>query len=411
MTLETQAVAARAAGDHGRAVTLWRAVLKERPDDWRVALELKRDLKAGWHYPESDPQFRRAAASLPDDEWLAHYAALYAYHGEDLDALDGRARKVLARRPGDPAVLAIIGDVASQRRDWAAAEAAYARCVGEDFRFKRDMATMYQRLGRRFEPRPDGGSAARHEDLGTYSISFVNLDRNPEREVELRRQFSGSMPRLHRQAGIEGRRLPAGAIFRLGGDPHMRGTLGCFLSHAGAWEAMLERVDEHCLIVEDDVIPLLDLPAELDGLGLPAGFDLVFVNDRLSPRLEPASTSGFTVRTLATAMRAFPAEDNAPGGDGYILSRAGARKLLDWVGEDGFGEDLDWRLIAYGLSSAEIAGLPRPSHAGPWLDKVGALVEREERLAAYVLHPPLIRTVGVSSDREDENRLHPAGAA
>ena len=95
------------------------------------------------------------------------------------------------------------------------------------------------------------------------------------------------------------------------------------------------------------------------------------------------------------------------GGDGYILSREGARKLLDWVEADGFSDDVDWRLIAYGLTLAEIAALERPSHAGPWLERISQVVRRPERLEAYVLHPPLIRTVGVSSDREDENRLHP----
>ena len=114
--LHAEALQARAAGAHGRAVELWRTVLAARPDDWRIALELKRDLKSGWHYPESDPQFRRAAASLPDEQWLAHYAALYAYHGEDLDVLDRRARAMLSTRPYDPALLAIVGDVASQRR-------------------------------------------------------------------------------------------------------------------------------------------------------------------------------------------------------------------------------------------------------------------------------------------------------
>lgn len=399
--LRAQALQAREAGEHGRAVELWRAVLTQRPDDWRVALELKRDLKAGWHYPESDPQFRRAAASLPDEEWLAHYSSLYAYHGEDLDVLDRRAGDVLGRRPGDPAVLAILGDVASQRRDWAGSEAAFAAAYAaeprEEYRLKRDTAAMYRRL------RLGGKGAA-------YAIAFVNLDRNPEREAELRRQFAGSAPALHRCAGVEGRRLPEAAVRRLGGDPYLRGTLGCFLSHAGAWEAMLERGDAHCLIVEDDVIPLLDLPASLNDFGLPAGFELVFVNDRIAPRLEPAATTGFTSRTLEAAMHAFPPEDNAPGGDGYILSRSGARKLLDWVGEDGFAEDLDWRLVAYGLGPAAIAGLPRPSHAGPLLDRIGQLVRRDNRLDAHVLHPPLIRTVGVGSDREDENRLHPPPA-
>ena len=399
----TEALAARAAGDHGRACTLWRAALAERPDDWRVALELKRDLKAGWHYPESDPAFRRAAASLPDDEWVAHYAALYAYHGEDLDVLDRRARAVLQRRPGDPVVLTILGDVAAQRRDWAGA------AIFSVDPFKLETARMYVRLALLLEPCPAGGRGQGEggcREGEHYSISFVNLDRNGEREAELRRQFAGSLPPLHRSAGVEGRRLSAAAVTRLGGDPQMRGTLGCFLSHAGAWEAMLERGDDYCLIVEDDVIPLLDLPAGLDGLELPAAFDLVFVNDRIAPRLDPAAAAGFTTRTLEAAMHAFPADDNAPGGDGYILSRAGARKLLEWVTEDGFGEDVDWRLIAYGLSPAAIAGLPRPSHAGPWLDRIGSLIGRAERLDAYVLHPPLIRTVGVSSDREDENRMH-----
>ena len=64
-------------------------------------------------------------------------------------------------------------------------------------------------------------------------------------------------------------------------------------------------------------------------------------------------------------MHLFRPDENAPGGDGYILSRAGARKLLDWLAEDGFAEDVDWRLIAYGLTPAQIAALPRPSHAGP----------------------------------------------
>ncbi len=189
----------------------------------------------------------------------------------------------------------------------------------------------------------------------------------------------------------------------------MRGTLGCFLSHAAAWEAMLDRGDAHCLFVEDDVIPLLDLPATLETLAVPPGFDLLFVNDRIAPCLDPAAVTGFTIHTLQAAMAAFHPQDNAPGGDGYVLSRRGAQKLLAWTEQDGFSDDVDWRLIAYGLTREAVAALPRPSHAGPWLDRISQVVRRPERLAAFVLHPPLIRTVGVSSDREDENRLHPPG--
>src|SRR3954465_1527178 len=96
-TLRAQALQARAAAEHERAIACWRALLQQCPDDWRLALELKRDLKAALHYPESDPRFRRAARFLPDTEWLAHYTALYAYHGEDLEELDRRARAMLER--------------------------------------------------------------------------------------------------------------------------------------------------------------------------------------------------------------------------------------------------------------------------------------------------------------------------
>ena len=325
----------------------------------------------------------------------------------------------------DPVLNGILGEVASQRRDWPTAETAFAHAHAaaptDEHRFKRDTATMYRRLSPLLEPSPAGRRGqgedapprrpvtflSRRPESGTYAIAFLNLDRNPERETELRRQFAASAPPLHRSPGIEGRRLPAAAITRLGADPHMRGTLGCFLSHAAAWEAMLDRADPYCLVVEDDVIPLLDLPATLDAFHLPPGFDIVFVNDRLSPRLDPAATTAFTTRPLAAAMHAFPPDDNAPGGDGYILSRAGAAKLLAWVAADGFAEDVDWRLIAYGLAPTAIAALPRPSHAAPWLDRLSRIIGRPDRLDAHVLHPPLIRTVGVSSDREDENRLHP----
>ena len=105
--MNTRALQARAAGEHERAIACWRALLRDRPEDWQLALELKRDLKAALHYPESDPQFRRAARFLPDAEWLAHYTALYAYHGEDLDALDRRAREMLERTPDDHRLWAI----------------------------------------------------------------------------------------------------------------------------------------------------------------------------------------------------------------------------------------------------------------------------------------------------------------
>ncbi len=403
--LRTLALQARADGDHGRAIDAWRAALRQQPDDWELALELKRDLKAALHYPDSDPQFRRAARHLPDVEWLAHYTALYAFHMDDLDFLHGRATAMLRSLPDHAALHALRADVARQRRDWPAATEGFAAAERLDpahpeYGLKRRAASMHGRVGDWLRRQPPQGDA--------YGIAVVNLDRNTERLAWTERLFGHGPAPLRRIPAVEGSRLPVPAVRRLRGDPAMRGTLGCFLSHAAAWESLAMHGLRHLLVIEDDVIPLADLPARLGPLGLPPDYDICFVNDRLEPRLDPDTVAQPSLHRLLDAMRGFLPEDNAPGGDGYLLSAQGAAKLLDWVAQDGFADDLDWRLLAYGMDPAAIDALPRHAFSWRMLDRLRRGIPRADRLEAYVLHPALIRTVGISSDREDENRERPA---
>ena len=130
--LAAAALVARGEGRHADAVELWRQLLRRRSEDWRAALDLKRDLAAGLHYSESDPLFRRAARHMPDAPWLAHYRALFAFHAGDLETLDARARAVAARRPDDPAAHTLLGDIARQRRDWTTAERAFEAALALD---------------------------------------------------------------------------------------------------------------------------------------------------------------------------------------------------------------------------------------------------------------------------------------
>ncbi len=397
------ALAARAAGRHSEAIDAWRAALRQRPDDWRLGLQLKQELKAALHYPDSDAAFRRAARGLPDAEWLAHYGALYAFHMDDLAALRDRAQAMLKGQPANPRLHALLGDVARQQRDWLVSEASFAEahCLDPahpEHAAKRDAAALYQRTARTLATRPGSGDA--------YAIAVINLDRNSERRSWIERLFPG----VHRIPAVEGSRLPGAAVSRLFSNPADaggRGTLGCFLSHAAAWDWVRASGHRHCLVIEDDVIPLLDLPGRTGTLGLPPGYDVCFVNDRLEPRIDPARIDAPTVRTLAQAMLTFPADDNAPGADGYFVSAAGAGKLLDWVAQDGFSGDVDWRLLAYGMTPEAIAALPRTAFAWTALDRLRHGVRRPDRLDAWVMHPALIRTVGVSSDREDDDRGEP----
>ena len=396
--IRAEALSARAAGDPNRAARAWRAMLDLVPDDWAVGLELKRDLRAGLHYPDSDARFRRAARSLPDEEWLEHFSFFYTFHGGELETIDARARALAVQRPGEARLQVIMGDVASQRRDWAEAARAFEaalrldplqeRCAGK-------LATA--RLYRRIEA---GGFEG--EGPG-YAVLVINLDRTVERMVEIDRQFAGMAVRPRRLSATDGARIPMAAARRLAGREVVPlGTLGCFLSHVTAWELLLAGTDACALIIEDDVIPQLALPAGLGGLGLPGGWDVVFVNDRMAPQVDRDGATGFTVHGLAGVMRAFWPETTAPGADGYLISREGARKLLAWVTADGMADDVDWRMVAYGLADAEIASIPEGVYARRELMRVAN--SRMETLATYVLHPPLIREVGTWSERQNADR-------
>ena len=389
MTIAQQALAARADGRHLDAVDTWRAALRLDPDDWRIALELRQDLSAAYHYSESDPQFRRAARHLPDREWLEHYADRLIYHASDLDVIDARGRTLLARTPDNPALHDILGKAARQRRDWDAAVTAFAAALAlvpgdDEYAAKLAQARRYRALA----TMPDAGEP--------YTVLVLNLDRNADRWDELQGQFRGCRAPIHRLAGVEGARLAPPAVQRLTGRADApRGTLGCFLSHAAAWQAVLDRGLLHALVVEDDVMPLVDLPARIT---LPPGYDVCFANSRLNRGADAA----LTTRTLLQVMQDFPHQDNAPGGDGYFVSAAGAQALLDRAAADGFGDDVDWRLLAYGIPDA--AALPS-SHAQTELTRLHAGLPDRTPLAMYGMSPALIHTVGVSSDREDQNRL------
>jgi GR25 family glycosyltransferase involved in LPS biosynthesis len=241
-----------------------------------------------------------------------------------------------------------------------------------------------------------------------YAVFVINLDRNAERLAAIKRACAGFPVPPLRLGAVEGHLLPRSAVLQLTGDRDaLRGTMGCFLSHAAAWERLLASDVDHALVLEDDASPLLAFPAQVGALPLPAGWDVVWVNERMQAPYDPESVAGFSTVAAVDAVRGFPAWHDAVGCDGYLVSRAGAAKLLEWCQADGFGGDVDWRMLGYALTADEVAGLDAGGAARALLGALPA-PQRAARLQAHVLQPALVREVSLRSDRQDADRLSKA---
>src|SRR5690606_16782429 len=106
---------------------------------------------------------------------------------------------------------------------------------------------------------------------------------------------------------------------------HMqKGTVGCFLSHVAAWEAV-RRSGRTTLVLEDDAWLIAGLPPSLAELPLPRGFDLCFVNERMASSGHRYSEQDFLTRSVGAVAGGKPRDWSSAGTDGYFVSPKGAR--------------------------------------------------------------------------------------
>ncbi len=187
----------------------------------------------------------------------------------------------------------------------------------------------------------------------------INLERDTDRWDQIRAVLSGyDAVSVTRIDAVRGSMLPDSACEVLTKSPRMKnhkGTLGCSLSHALAWEAIARAENAWGLVLEDDSYPQ-DLGILRDWQ-MPGELDLIFCNARMAYRQD-----GLAILPLFPAFGFTMRNNTAIGGDGYILSREGAEKLLSFFSEDGFLSHVDLRLAAYSLTLQEMGRLPPRQH-------------------------------------------------
>lgn len=233
----------------------------------------------------------------------------------------------------------------------------------------------------------------------------INLDRDLDRMEQMRRLFAPlDFVRLERSPGVLMSELPRALAVHLSGRNDVRaGMMGVFLAHVRAWETVAAG-GEWTLILEDDIRMVRG--GILRRLVAPKDAELIFVNSRADPepRKKVQAARPDIRPTLDMIDRKLMPEagQKAPGGDGYLLSPEGARKLLAAVEADGFRGHVDWRIWRYTLPQEET----RVKIAGSWLEGGSGLVPPREKQAlqwgvvrGYCASPWMVTPGGVPSTR------------
>lgn len=235
---------------------------------------------------------------------------------------------------------------------------------------------------------------ARRDEAGPripYETFGINLDLEGDRWQQLAEQFGASAPALRRVPGVPGQYLPDVAVSRFGKrvSPQLKGTLGCFLGHAAAWEAFLATQHQAALIVEDDTTLRYVLPQSVAAFGLPEGYDLCFITSGMAAPVGArlGQTGEFMAMPVAEAIRALWSNVRVPGGQGYLLSRPGAETLLRRTEEDGFFGDVDWRLVAYCMERESLESLPLSTFAHQALTAQFGVIASRPPMRGYALSP------------------------
>jgi GR25 family glycosyltransferase involved in LPS biosynthesis len=217
-------------------------------------------------------------------------------------------------------------------------------------------------------------------------VYVVNLPQHEEQWTAVSEQLAQyDFLKPSRVTAIHGATLPDSAcriLTRNKWSADHKGTLGCFLSHAKAWEIVARGNCPHGLVVEDDVT-LGDMRS-LSGLRIPEQSEVIFCNDRL------AYPGADGLRPIAPAIPFAMEQKRALGSDGYLLSKVGAVHLLEWVEQDSYFAHIDMRLIAYSLTLEEAEEYASLGRLSANIAALRRTYPKDHYISAFSLYPPLV---------------------
>ncbi|MGE6606452.1 glycosyltransferase family 25 protein [Halomonas sp. NPDC076908] len=186
----------------------------------------------------------------------------------------------------------------------------------------------------------------------SLGVLYISLDRDVRKQKVITGVYDNvglSPVRLPAVLGSSLPRVVRGRVDPMGMFDDALGSLGCALSHVRAWESAVS--NDFTLITEDDGLPFYDFSDDIYYyLSNNQELDVLFVNERMSSVRDDAFGLGVEgLMPVSKRLKNLPDTQKGWGGDGYVLSRKGAERLLEAFEKDNICGHIDGHLGSYGV--------------------------------------------------------------
>lgn len=239
-------------------------------------------------------------------------------------------------------------------------------------------------------------------------VLILNLERDVGRRADILKQFK-DMPNFEPRilAAVDGQTLPDSACLILTESESWlanKGTIGCFLSHARAWQEIAKMEEPFAVVLEDDA-EIVDLNL-ITVAQIPADAEFIFLNERMSVNWYDVD---FQITNLIDSLVCKDLDQKRPGNidrnsfgtDGYFLTPKAAAKLIDVCKTDLFFGHVDGRLLRYATDTKDLENLPDES----WVKRIISNHHNLQRmpklglLKGYAVSKPLVKHRNIPSSR------------
>ncbi|GLK77126.1 hypothetical protein GCM10008171_23800 [Methylopila jiangsuensis] len=228
-----------------------------------------------------------------------------------------------------------------------------------------------------------------------FNIIVINLDRDTERFNSVSKQISDFGLQFHRLSAINGASLPRGLLKRvkIGGRAanNFPGTFGCLTSHIKAWETSLTLEKDFTLILEDDIVINSSI-SSIDSNFFSQNFDLYFANNRISSHFNQKS-SPVTTYPFAEVAATRPSGISTPGGDGYFVSKSGARKLLERINWARLPRHVDQFLVSASLVPQHLDVIEKNPALAEGIKSMGSTMGEKPEISSVCIIPAIVQHI------------------